>query len=152
MRIIKGTEIVPVKGLSLPWRELIAAAEEARQNAHAPYSDFLVGAALRTSSGRVYAGCNIENASFGMTVCAERVAIWKAVSEGEKDLESLVVVTPVGATPCGACRQVMSEFSQDMPILVADTAGHAWRTTLQKLLPAAFPYESLAESQQKHKA
>ena len=120
------------------WHDLLTAAIEARRNAHAPYSGFAVGAALRTDSGRILSGCNVENASLGLTVCAERVAIWKAISEGEQVFEALVVVSASGATPCGACRQVMSEFVEDMPILVADTTGRGWVTSLKALLPHTF--------------
>jgi len=141
----KRTESVLVKELSEDWRALVTAAEEARRWAYAHYSEFAVGAAVRTASGRVFTGCNVENASSGLTVCAERVAIWKAISEGERDLAALVVVSEGGATPCGACRQVMSEFVADMPVLVADTAGHAWLTSLKALLPDAFPRVSLED-------
>lgn len=132
--------------LSETWRELIAAAIEARRNAHAPYSRFPVGAAVRTRSGRIYVGCNVENASSGLTVCAERVAIWSAVAQGETEFEAVVVVTDPGSTPCGACRQVMSEFAQDLPILVADSAGHAWQTSLLALLPDPFPRVSYGDA------
>ncbi len=126
---------------SLPpdWRALLQAAIQARQRAYAPYSRFLVGAALRAGSGCIYAGANVENASSGLTVCAERVAVWKAVSAGERRIEALALVTEPGATPCGACRQVLAEFEADLPILVADTDGHAWMTSLAALLPDAFP-------------
>jgi cytidine deaminase len=134
----KTSEILRREDLSLEWRALLAAALEARDHAYAPYSDFAVGAAVRTSSGRIFTGCNIENASSGLTVCAERVAIWKAVCQGEYTLEALTVVTDSGATPCGACRQVMAEFATDMPVLVADTAGHVRTTSLSALLPDAF--------------
>ena len=98
-----------------------------------------MGAAVRTASGKVYTGSNVENASSGLTVCAERVAIWQAVAAGERAFTTLAVVTAPGATPCGACRQVLIEFVAELPILVADTAGHAWLTDLQTLLPDAFP-------------
>ena len=127
------------------WRELIAAALDARCHAHAPYSRFAVGAAVRTRSGRVYAGCNVENASSGLTVCAERVAIWSAVAQGEAEIEALVVVTAPGSTPCGACRQVMSDFTEDLPIVVADIKGMAWMTSLRALLPDPFPRVSYGE-------
>jgi cytidine deaminase len=116
----------------------VDAAADARQGAYAPYSQFAVGAAVRVASGRVYTGSNIENAASGLTVCAERVAIWKAVSSGERDLQALAVVTETGATPCGACRQVMAEFAEDLEVVIADTAGRAWRTSLAELLPHAF--------------
>jgi len=134
-----------VKQLPLEWRALIAAATEARNKAHAPYSRFAVGAAVRTASGRIFAGCNVENASTGLTVCAERVAIWKAVSEGERQFEALAVVSEHGAMPCGACRQVLSEFALKLPILVADTAGHVLVTSLEALYPQPFTSASLGE-------
>jgi cytidine deaminase len=133
------TDLGVISTLSPEWQALFGAALEARQKAYMPYSRFPVGAALRTVSGRVYAGCNVENASSGLTVCAERVAIWKAVSEGEHTFAALAVVTEPGAMPCGACRQVLSEFAADLPILIADTEGHAWLTSLQALLPQPFP-------------
>ncbi|MHB0858460.1 MAG: cytidine deaminase [Anaerolineae bacterium] len=126
------------------WQPLLDAALEARSHAYAPYSRFPVGAAVEGTSGRVYRGCNVENVSTGLTVCAERVAIWNAVSAGETALRALVVVTEPGSTPCGACRQVMQEFAQDLPVLVADTDGHAWLTSLAELLPDAFPCTELA--------
>jgi len=132
-----------VEDLSPEWRQLVAAATEARGSAYAPYSHFAVGAAVRVASGRVYTGGNIENAAFGLTVCAERVAIWKAVSAGERDLQALAVVSETGATPCGSCRQVMAEFAEDLPVVVADTAGHAWHTSLAELLPCPFPRANL---------
>lgn len=135
-----------VKELPLEWRALIAAASDARGKAYAPYSRFSVGAAVRTASGRIFAGCNVENASAGLTVCAERVAIWKAVSEGERQFEALAVVTEQGAMPCGACRQVLSEFAEDIPILVADTAGHVLVTSLGALYPQPFTPASLGEA------
>ena len=136
-------ELVPLDDRPDVWKELVAAARAARKRAHAPYSDFCVGAAVRTSTGRVFAGCNVENASFGLTVCAERVAIWKAVSEGEQRFTHLAVVTEPGVTPCGACRQVMQEFAQgsedEWRVLVATTDGWTWLTTLADLLPDSFP-------------
>jgi cytidine deaminase len=144
---IRRGEIVSSESLPDEWQELLGAALEARERAYAPYSRFYVGAAVRAGSGGVYTGCNIENASFGLTVCAERVAIWKAISSGERELKALVVVTSTGATPCGACRQVMAEFGADMPILVADIQGLVWSTSLQALLPSAFPYVSLHDTE-----
>ncbi|MGI6368092.1 MAG: cytidine deaminase [Anaerolineae bacterium] len=125
--------------LDAQWQELLAAASAARERAYAPYSRFSVGAAVRAASGEIYTGANVENASSGMTVCAERVAVWNAVSHGERSLAALALVTETGATPCGACRQVLVEFEADLPILVADTAGHTWFTSLAALLPDAFP-------------
>jgi len=134
-----NAEKVDVRQLPADWRVLLGAARNARDRAYAPYSCFPVGAAVRTEAGKVYSGCNVENASSGLTVCAERVAIWKAVSEGARKLVALALVTEPGATPCGACRQVMQEFAGDLPILVADTSGQAWFTSLARLLPDAFP-------------
>lgn len=130
------------------WQALIDAAREARELAYAPYSRYQVGAALRAASGRIYSGANVENASSGLTVCAERVAVWKAISEGEHTIEALALMTADGGTPCGACRQVLSEFAADIPILVADTAGKAWLTSLAELLPDAFPRVNYGEDDQ----
>jgi cytidine deaminase len=138
-KTISQSELAP------EWRQLVAAAVKARGHAHAPYSRFPVGAAVRMRSGRIFVGCNVENASSGLTVCAERVAIWSAVAQGETEVEALVVVTESGSTPCGACRQVMSEFAKDLPIVVADTAGHAWVTSLHSLLPDPFPRVSYGD-------
>ena len=138
---------IPQSELGADWQELLSAALKARELAYAPYSHFPVGAAVRTRTGRIFSGCNIENASSGLTVCAERVAIWKAVSEGERALVALAVVTEPGATPCGACRQVMSEFESDLPVLIADTVGHAWLTSLGDLMPLPFPRVHLGSKQ-----
>jgi cytidine deaminase len=135
---MRENKVVVLDELPLEWRALIAAATEARGKAHAPYSSFPVGAAVRAASGRIFSGCNVENASTGLTVCAERVAIWKAVSEGERQFQALAVVTEPGSMPCGACRQVMSEFTKDMPILIADTAGRVLLTSLAALYPDPF--------------
>jgi cytidine deaminase len=129
--------------LSLPLNAATAAlVEQARQAsaaAYAPYSGFRVGAAVVTSDGTVHAGCNVENASYGLTICAERLAIWKAVFEGHPKIETLVVYTPTAALtpPCGACRQVACEFGPDMVVICASEAG-ARRYTLGELLPGAF--------------
>ena len=124
-------------------RPLVAAAREAATRAHAPYSGFRVGAALLTGDGRIFTGCNIENASYGLTLCAERVALAKAVSEGATVFRALAIAggaadTPV--TPCGACRQALAEFCPPrMPVWYAGlTAGSARATTIGKLLPHAF--------------
>ena len=120
-------------------RALIDLANEARRRAYAPYSLYPVGAALRTASGRIFTGCNIENAASPTSMCAERVAIFKAVSEGEMDLEVIALVTPNGGTPCGCCRQVMVEFNPDMLVLIADGEGRLLQeTTVAGLLPGAF--------------
>jgi len=123
--------------------ELIAKAMEARGKAYAPYSHFAVGAALLARSGRVYTGCNVENASYGLSICAERTAVFKAVSEGERDFEAIAVVTDKGVTPCGACRQVLMEFGEDIQVIVADETGGYRVFTLQELLPEAFNSEDL---------
>ena len=117
---------------------LIAAARQARQNAYAPYSGFAVGAALRTRSGRVFTGSNVENVSYGLTICAERVAVAKAVSEGERDLEAIAVVSEGAVTPCGACRQVLAEFNPDLRVILADVEGDPREFRLSELLPEAF--------------
>jgi cytidine deaminase len=119
--------------------ELIRLAREAREQAYAPYSHFAVGAALLGASGRVYTGCNVENVSYGLTVCAERVAVFKAVSEGEREFEAIAVVTSSGVTPCGACRQVLSEFGPGMEVIAAWTDSDACEVyPLRKLLPHSF--------------
>ena len=127
----------------MDYEDLIAKAIEAREKAHAPYSHFAVGAALLARSGRVYTGCNVENASYGLSICAERTAVFKAVSEGERDFEALAVVTEKGVTPCGACRQVLLEFGEDIQVIVADAAGGYRVFGLQELLPEAFNSEDL---------
>jgi cytidine deaminase len=118
--------------------KLVSLAAEARKKAYAPYSDFAVGAALLAKSGRIYTGCNVENASYGLTVCAERVAVFKAISEGEREFEAIAVVTENGVTPCGACRQVLMEFGDDIQVIVADTVGHRKVFALTDLLPEGF--------------
>ncbi|MGE5138610.1 MAG: cytidine deaminase [Rudaea sp.] len=121
------------------FEELIAAATAARERAYAPYSKYPVGAAVLGKSGRVFTGCNVENVSFGLTVCAERTAILKAVSEGEREFDALAVVTSNGGAPCGACRQVIFEFaSPDIPIVVSDTAGSHVIHTISELLASGF--------------
>ena len=119
---------------------LIAAAQKARENAYAPFSNFRVGAALRAQSGRIYTGCNVENASYGLTCCAERVAIFKAVSEGERGFEAIAVVTDVDVLtpPCGACRQIIWEFCGDVPVILANLKGKVEQKSSAKLLPRAF--------------
>ena len=123
---------------------LIDLANEARRRAYAPYSHYHVGAALRTKSGRIFTGCNVENAAYPHCMCAERVAIFKAVSEGEKEFEVIAVVTPNGGSPCGGCRQVMAEFGLDTVVLIGDGEGHlVEETTVGGLLPMAFTPEHL---------
>ncbi len=118
--------------------KLVEIARQARLRAYAPYSHYQVGAALLTSSGAVFTGCNVENASYAACICAERVAVTKAVSEGERDFSAIAVVTSSGATPCGICRQMMSEFSPDMLVIVADTEQIISEYLLVDLLPDSF--------------
>jgi cytidine deaminase len=121
------------------YQQLIKLASEARRHAYAPYSNYPVGAALRTKSGRVYTGVNIENAAYPTGICAERVAVSKAVSDGERDFEVIALVTDNGGSPCGACRQVLSEFGLDTVVLIADGKGHPLQEiTVGELLPEAF--------------
>jgi len=119
--------------------KLIAAATEARQWAYAPYSKYKVGAALLTASGRIYDGVNVENAAYPSSICAERVAVFKAVSEGEHEFVAIAVVTTNGGTPCGSCRQVLSEFGGETQVLLASTDGELlMETSVSDLLPGAF--------------
>lgn len=120
-------------------QSLIDLANEARRRAYVPYSRYPVGAALRTKSGRIYTGVNVENAAYPQTMCAERVAIFKAVSEGETEFEVIAVVTNNGGSPCGGCRQVMAEFGLETVVLFADGKGMLTKeTTVNELLPEAF--------------
>jgi len=121
--------------------KLISEARKAREQAYAPYSDnFKVGAAALTEEGEIFTGCNIENASFGATICAERVAVFKAVASGHRKIRAVAVVagTPDPISPCGICRQVIAEFGADAEILMANTAGDASVSNMQELLPLAF--------------
>ncbi len=120
--------------------ELIAAATAVREKAFAPYSNFRVGAAVKSARGAVYTGCNVESASFGLTVCAERVAIWKAVSEGESDFTEIVIVTDTKklTPPCGVCRQIIWEFCGDVPVTMATCEGKEETISMKELLPRAF--------------
>lgn len=127
-------------------QDLVRQAIEARERAYVPYSSFPVGASLLTRSGKIFTGCNVENVSYGLTVCAERVAIWKAVSEGETEFVALAVATNIGGSPCGACRQVMAEFAPDMPVLIANLSGLTTATSVAELLPQAFRPEHLQQA------
>lgn len=115
-------------------------ALDARANAYSPYSKILVGAALRASDGRIFTGCNVENASYGMTWCAERTAIVKAVSEGAREFTTMAITTnlPRPLMPCGACRQVLFEFAPQLRVIVFGANGARYVTYLQDLLPEAF--------------
>ena len=121
-------------------QSLIEAAKEARLHSVAPFSDFRVGAAVRTANGRVYTGCNVESASYGLTVCAERVAIWKGLSEGEREFTELAVVadTETLTPPCGTCRQIIWEFAREATIVFANLAGKSETFKMAELLPRAF--------------
>jgi cytidine deaminase len=126
-------------------RSLIEQARKARERAYAPYSDYQVGAALLGSSGRTYTGCNVENAAYSLSICAERVAVSKAVSEGERDFLAIAVVTRNGGTPCGSCRQVLREFGEEIVVLIADASGAYRETTVASLLPSSFGPEDLED-------
>ena len=120
-------------------QQLIEQAAQARLRAYAPYSNYLVGAALLTSRGEVFQGANIENAAYPTSMCAERVAIYKAVSEGQREFTAIAVVTENGGSPCGSCRQVLAEFGLETIVLIADTSGRLLQeTTVAGLLPGAF--------------
>lgn len=123
--------------------KLIEAAKEARTRAFAPYSNFQVGAALETVDGEIILGCNIESASYGLTVCAERVAIWKAVSERKKEFKSITVTvdTEILTPPCGACRQIIWEFCGDIPVTLTNLKGQTETIQMKELLPRAFDSE-----------
>lgn len=126
---------------------LIQRAVQAWHKAYAPYSKYSVGAALLTKTGEIYDGVNIENAVFPLTICAERVAIFKAVSEGKKSFEAIAVVTRNGGTPCGSCRQVMAEFGLDTIVLIADVEGRLHQTTtVAELLPYSFGENDLQQA------
>jgi cytidine deaminase len=125
---------------------LLREAAEVRKHAYAPYSEYPVGAAVLGKSGRVYTGCNVENASYGLSICAERAAIFKGVSEGEKEFEALAVVTSNGGTPCGACRQVFFEFAKPGSAVVVEDAARRLRKvfTIGELLADGFGPENLS--------
>lgn len=120
--------------------QLLEAATNARLRSVAPFSNFLVGAALRTKEGKVFTGCNVESASYGLTVCAERVAIWKALSEGERDFTDLVIVADTESLtpPCGTCRQIIWEFAKHARIVLANLQGQREERSIKELLPSAF--------------
>jgi cytidine deaminase len=122
------------------YESLITAAKSARENAHAAYSNFRVGAGLRANSGRIFGGCNVENATYGLTVCAERVAIFKAISEGERGFDAIAVVTDTDSLtpPCGACRQLIWEFCGDVPVILANLKGKVEVIQMKQLFPKPF--------------
>lgn len=123
---------------------LLQAAKEAQERSYSPYSEYAVGAALLAADGAVYKGANIENAVYPLSLCAERVAIFKAVSEGQHDFEAIAVVTRDGGSPCGACRQVMAELAPNAVVLIADQNGNVVQeTSVAELLPGAFGPKNL---------
>jgi cytidine deaminase len=119
---------------------LIASARAAREHAHAPYSNFRVGAAVRAKSGRIFSGCNVENATYGLTLCAERVAVFKAISEGERGFDAVAVVADTDSLtpPCGSCRQILWEFCGDAEVVLANLKDKVERYRLSALLPKPF--------------
>jgi cytidine deaminase len=136
---------VRVKRRDEIWRELLNAAREVRARAYAPYSGYRVGAALRTASGRVFAACNVENASFGLCICAERSAVAAAVAAGEQAFTHLLVMSAGAppASPCGMCRQTLAEFSTSLAIRITNEKGQGDEVALARLLPLAFDGEKL---------
>lgn len=125
--------------MKLTIQELIKKAKDAKEKAYAPYSNFKVGAAVETESGKIYTGCNVENSSFGLSMCAERIAIFKAVSEGETKFKKMAIVanTKGPVSPCGACRQVMAEFG-NFDVILANDDGKIDQTDVERLLPGSF--------------
>lgn len=126
----------------MDWDHLYQVACQARERAYAPYSRFQVGAALLAEDGTVYSGCNVENRSFGLCICAERTAIAKAVSEGQKKFQAIVVVTNCSppAVPCGMCRETLAEFARDLPVLLANVQGERRECRLSELHPSPFEW------------
>jgi cytidine deaminase len=137
--------------LNVSNEQLVETAAAARARSVAPFSNFKVGAALQTKAGKVFTGCNIESASYGLTVCAERVAIWKALSEGERDFTDLVVVadTETLTPPCGTCRQIIWEFAKHATIVLANLRGQREEVHIVDLLPRAFDARFLKEASEK---
>ena len=122
--------------------QLAKAAIAAARHAHAPYSKFTVGAALQTAEGQVFSGCNIENSSYGLTICAERVAVFNAMTAGSRNFTMLAIASAGAVPPCGACRQVLAEFAESLPILLVElTTAEIKATNLTELLPNAFRFE-----------
>lgn len=124
----------------MTYEKLLQEAQKASYHAYAPYSKFKVGAALLTASGQIFTGCNVENASYGLTICAERVAVAKAVSQGYRDFKAIAIyaLTEEPVSPCGACRQVISEFGGDIEIVMGSSTGKYQVATAKELLPGAF--------------
>jgi cytidine deaminase len=132
------------KRIDVDREALIRKALAAREQAYAPYSGYCVGAALLGESGRVYAGCNVENAVYPLSICAERVAVFRAVCEGERTFQAVAVATEDGGAPCGSCRQVLREFGEEILVLIADRDGDWRETTVGQLLPDSFSGANLA--------
>lgn len=124
-------------------KKLIDAARQAQKNSHSPYSKYKVGAAVLSNDDTIISGCNVESSSYSLTCCAERVALFSAVSDGHKKFKALAVITNDGGTPCGACRQVIWDLCGDIPIYIADENGKIDETTSKELLPNAFDDSSL---------
>jgi len=124
---------------------LIEAARHSREHAQAKFSNFKVGAALRSTSGKIYGGCNVENATYGLTICAERVAIFKAISEGERQFDAIAVVTDTDTLtpPCGACRQLIWEFCGDIPVIMSNLKGKTETIRMSQLFPKPFDSSNL---------
>ena len=125
--------------------ELTAAALKAKENAHAQFSNFKVGAALLSKSGKVYTGSNVESSSYGLSICAERVALVKALSEGENEFAAIAVVTQSGASPCGACRQLLWDYTKDIPVYVSNFEGNITEYNLAELLTQPFEFNKPIE-------
>jgi len=125
--------------------QLVARALQAMQQAYAPYSSYLVGAAVLAADGTVIVGCNVENASYPATICAERVALTAAIAQGKREFVAIAVATVNGGTPCGICRQVMAELGPDMVVYISDTDGNIQTTSVHDLLPGAFRGDSLPQ-------
>ena len=131
-------------------QQLVETAKQARLRSIAPFSNFLVGAAVRTAEGKVYIGCNVESASYGLTVCAERVAIWKALSEGERHFSELAIVadTETLTPPCGTCRQIIWEFAKNATIILGNLHGETQVVSIRELLPRAFDARFLSAAKE----
>jgi cytidine deaminase len=127
-----------MKGPSLSPEQLVAEALRARERAYAPYSHYWVGAAVLAADGAIIHGCNVENAAYPSTICAERVALTSAIAQGKRDLVAIAVATANGGSPCGACRQVMAELGPEMTVYISNAAGEYRTTTVQELLPDSF--------------
>lgn len=125
--------------------QLEKAACAVRQRAYAPYSHFQVGAAVLGATGDIYTGVNVENAAYGLTICAERAAIFQAVAAGEREIRAVAVCTREGVSPCGSCRQVMREFAAELPVFIVDGAGKSREASLRALLPDSFGPEDLPD-------